>query len=49
MLLRLRRIAVVRTAALTLAAASIATNAEAHGFLFGPALLGAGGWVGGGW
>ena len=49
MLLRLRRIAVVLTATLTLAAASIPTNVEAHGFLFGPALLGAGAWGGGPW
>ena len=49
MLLKLRRIAVALTAALTLAAASVPTTAEAHGFLFGPALLGAGGWGGGGW
>jgi hypothetical protein len=45
----LRRITVVLAAALTLAAGSIPTNAEAHGFLFGPAFLGAGGWSGGGW
>ena len=49
MMLKLRRIAVVLTAALTLAAASVPTNAEAFGFLLGPALLGpvllgAGGW-----
>ena len=49
MMLKLRRIAVVLTAALTLAAASIPTNAEAFGFVIGPALLvpvflGAGGW-----
>jgi uncharacterized membrane protein len=49
MLRRLRGITVVLTAALTLAAGSIPTNAEAHGFLFGPAFLGAGGWGGGGW
>jgi uncharacterized membrane protein len=49
MLLKLRRIAVALTAALTLAAASVPTNAEAHGFLFGPALLGAGGWGRGAW
>jgi hypothetical protein len=39
MMLKLRRIAVVLTAALTLAAASIPTNAEAFGFLLAPALL----------
>ena len=49
MLLRLRRITVALTAALTLAAAPIPTNAEAHGFLFGPAFLGAGGWGRGAW
>jgi hypothetical protein len=48
MLLKVRRIAVVLTAALTLAAASIPTNAEAGGFLLGPALVGAVGWGGGG-
>ena len=47
----LRRIAVVLTAALTFAAATIPTKAEAFGFLLGPVLLGsafigagAGGW-----
>jgi len=48
MLLKLRRITAVLTAALTLAAASIPTNAEAQGF-YGPAYVGAGGWGGGGW
>jgi len=49
MLPGLRRIAVVLTAALTRAAASIPTDAGAHGFLFGPAFLGAGGWSRGAW
>src|SRR6516165_8044283 len=39
MMLKLGRIAVVSTAALTLAAATIPTKAEAFGFLLGPALL----------
>jgi uncharacterized membrane protein len=45
MLLKLRRITAVLTAALILAAASIPTNAEAQGFAY----VGAGGWGGGGW
>src|SRR5712671_4827836 len=50
MLLKLRRITAVLTAALTLAAASIPTNAEAQGF-YGPADgWGRGAWGdGGGW
>jgi hypothetical protein len=40
MKLKLRRIAVVLTAALPLAAATIPTKAEAFGFLLAPALLG---------
>src|SRR5712664_3718002 len=48
MLLKLRRITAVLAAALTLAAASIPTNAEAQGF-YGPGYVGAGGWGGGGW
>ena len=36
MLLKLRRIAAVLTAALTLAAASIPTSAEANGYGYGP-------------
>src|SRR5450631_298404 len=57
MMLKLSRIAVVSTAALTLAAATIPTKAEAFGFLLAPALLGSaflgavgsgGGYYGGG-
>ena len=57
MMLKLGRIAVVSTAALTLAAATIPTKAEAFGFLLAPALLGSaflgavgsgGGYYGGG-
>jgi hypothetical protein len=50
MLPRLRRIAVALTAALTLAAASVPTNAEARGFFVGPGWGGwdRGAWVGGG-
>ncbi len=51
MKLKLRRIAVVLTAALPLAAATIPTKAEAFGFLLAPALLGSallGGAFGGG-
>ena len=40
MMLKLGRMAVVSTAALTLAAATIPTKAEAFGFLLAPALLG---------
>jgi hypothetical protein len=40
MMLKLGRIAVVSTAALTLAAATIPTKAEAFGFLLAPALIG---------
>jgi len=40
MKLKFRRIAVVLTAALPLAAATIPTKAEAFGFLLAPALLG---------
>ncbi len=56
-MLKLGRIAVVSTAALTLAAATIPTKAEAFGFLLAPALLGSaflgavgsgGGYYGGG-
>jgi hypothetical protein len=49
MLLRLHRIAVVLRAAITLAATSNPSNADAHGFLFGPAFLGAAGWSRGPW
>lgn len=54
MLLSSRRIAVVLTSALALAAASIPTMAEANGFFFGPGsfgpgLFGAGGWGRGAW
>ena len=48
MLLKLRRITAVLTAALTLAAASIPTNVEAQGF-YGPGYVGAGGWGRGAW
>ena len=57
MIPKLSRIAVVLTAALALAAASIPTKAEAFGFLLAPALLGSaflgavgsgGGYYGGG-
>ena len=48
MLLKLRRITAVLTAVLTLAAASIPTNAEAQGF-YGPAYAGADGWGRGAW
>src|SRR5258708_16705255 len=57
MMLKLGKIAVVSTAALTLAAATIPTKAEAFGFLLAPALLGSaflgavgsgGGYYGGG-
>ena len=44
MLLKLRRTAVVLAAGLTLAAASIPTQAEAYGFLVAPAFVAAGGW-----
>ena len=40
MIPKLRKIAVVLTAALTVAAASIPTKAEAFGFLLAPALIG---------
>ena len=49
MLLKLRRITAVLTAALTLAAASIPTNAGAQGYVYGPAYVGAGGWGRGAW
>src|ERR1700688_2704845 len=57
MMLKLGKIAVVSTAALTLATATIPTKAEAFGFLLAPALLGSaflgavgsgGGYYGGG-
>jgi len=49
MLLRLSRIVAVLAAALAVAATSVPTNAEAHGFLLGPALFGMGGWGPGAW
>jgi hypothetical protein len=49
MLLRLSRIVAVLAAALAFAATSVPTNAEAHGFLLDPALLGTGGWGPGAW
>jgi hypothetical protein len=53
MLLKLRRLTAVLAAALTLAAASIPTNAEAQGYYGpgygGPAYVGAGDWGRGAW